>query len=323
MNKEEYDKKVRNDFDVIPDWEIDWQKYYARRHFGRLHFTPFFDNRADYNTNAKSYYDYLALRVQLLNEVIKQCNNLLRRDIKFNDSTSIKFEKTNDWQKQQDVIYITATLLSSKKELNAIQILSDGVYVKDLSPDINQLKDEINDLAVELEGISLTTNTPNYLKITKKLTGSSLGFNIDFSSNFLSLLEPLLVYKNLSTLDFKYLPMTSPSVGTMQWATAYTSSNFSCYRQGRTITLNAYVKTTKIAPDVKEYLFVDLVQDWAKPIHQVSYNASWSNASVTEDVPVHGYLRTDGIMNVTTGSYREEFNGGYLIFQMNYQGHDL
>ena len=323
MNKEEYEKYAENDFDVKPEWQINWDKYYARRHFGHKHFVPFFDTRADYNTNAKSYYDYLALRVQLLNEVVKQCNNLLRRDINFNDSSTIKFSKTGDWQKQEDVLYITAALINSKKELNAIKILSDGAYVKDLEPDINQIKNEINDLAMKLENINITTNTPQYLKITKKLTGSGLGFNIDFSTNFLTLLEPLLVYKQLSTLDFKYLPMTSPTVGSMQWATAYNSANFSCYRQGRTITLNAYVKTTKIAPDVKEYLFVDLVQNWAKPIQQVAYSASWSNSAVTEDVPVHGYLRTDGVMNLTTGTYRPDWNGGYLIFSMNYQGHDL
>lgn len=294
-----YEQFLKNN----PSYNKDYNDF--RHWFGdRRHFRPWYDDNADYNTNAKSYYDYLGLRVKQLNEALKQVNKALARDLLVKNTPTVTMKKTGNWQSQDDVITLESLVNVSKQALNAVQSLNDGIYVKNLQPDIDQLKSEISKL-------KLTTNTPKYLKIN--------GFNIDFADDFTKRLDPLLVYHQMSPMDFKYLTMQSPTVGSMQWATAYKAENFSCIRQGRTVTLNAYVHTGKIAPDVKEYLFVDLVQNWAKPIHQTAFAASWSNASVTEDVPVHGYVRTDGIINVTTGSYRQEWNGGYLEFGLTYQ----
>ena len=56
----------------------------------KRHYRPWFDPDADYNTNAKSYYDYLAYRVKQLDYMIDAINDLLRRDINTKDTDTVK-----------------------------------------------------------------------------------------------------------------------------------------------------------------------------------------------------------------------------------------
>ncbi|MCO6560238.1 MAG: hypothetical protein J6574_03920 [Gilliamella sp.] len=317
-----------------PSWNKDWNdiEYW----FGdKRHFRPWFDDDADYNTNAKSYYDYLGYRIKVLNEVVDRCNVLLRRDLKVENSKSITLQKTGNWQQQEkhdtknDIETLTALINLSKKEANALQILDDGVYSKDFSEDIKDLHEEIkklqegiNGLADDLQKMKIVTDTEQYLDIKKVNEVNPIIWKINFSSDFNEKIKPLLVYKSMSNLDFRYLPMQTPQ-GTITWETAYHNWDFQCVRQGRIVTLTAYVHVTAISPDVKEYHFLDLVQEWAKPKFQVSWAGSFSNKDVTNDVSVHGYLQTNGIMNVTTGPYDNEFNGGWLVFGMSYQANDI
>lgn len=60
--------------------------------------SPVYNNRADYNTNSKSYYDYLARQNEIFTStLIPQVNRLLRRDITFTETKSIKPTKKGSW----------------------------------------------------------------------------------------------------------------------------------------------------------------------------------------------------------------------------------
>ena len=104
-------------------------------------FMPWYDSSADYNTDAKSYYDYLARTNKLMDVLTDLINDLIKRKISFNDSNTIDFDK-NDPINEIDDINVTADVLLAKNGINydnAIQSQPDGLYAKDFSNDVARL----------------------------------------------------------------------------------------------------------------------------------------------------------------------------------------
>ena len=112
----------------------------------KRHYRPWFDPDADYNTNAKSYYDYLAYRVKQLDYMINAINDLLRRDIDVKDTDTVKLSKEGDWQKHEDILTLYADVKISQETLNALIKKPDGLFVKDLQPEIDELNRRLDQL---------------------------------------------------------------------------------------------------------------------------------------------------------------------------------
>lgn len=127
------------------------------------HWQPWYDDRRDYNTNAPSYYDYLAHQKFLSNEAIDLLNRVARRNIKVEDTNCINFTKTNDWidegnpcETWHDIITLKCeVILSSYKKAvnfdgndyaltNIISCLNDGLYSPDYLPFLTHLKNKLN-----------------------------------------------------------------------------------------------------------------------------------------------------------------------------------
>lgn len=128
----------------------------------KRHFRPWYDDDADYNVNAKSYYDYLGFRLAQFEELLKAINQLLRRNIQTKETNTIKLTKTGDWS-SVDVITLDGICKISKHELNAMQALDDGLYTEDLKPLIErvrqELQDQINNLKTRLDNSENRVNT--------------------------------------------------------------------------------------------------------------------------------------------------------------------
>ena len=123
--------------------------------FNHRRFMPWYDDRADYNTDAKSYYDYLARTNKLLNAISDLINGLLRREIAFNDTDTIDFNQRGNWE-DKDIIDVNADVKISSRKDNNIVALSDGIYstgnnTEDLN-DIPFLKSELNDEVTSDQG---------------------------------------------------------------------------------------------------------------------------------------------------------------------------
>lgn len=119
-------------------------------------YEPWYDDRKDYNTNAPSYYDYLAHRNFNLKVMIDFINKLARRNLKTSPTNSIDLKKIGDWiqdertKKSSDLITLKADLILSKVTKgitfgtksynlpNAISVIEDGTYAPDY---INVLSD--------------------------------------------------------------------------------------------------------------------------------------------------------------------------------------
>lgn len=111
----------------------------------KRHFRPWYDDDADYNTNAKSYYDYLGFRIAQLDAIIDAINKLIKRNIKTNQTNTVDLQKLGDWS-SDDIITLLANVKVSHETLNAIEIRDDGLFVKDLKPLINDLQRQVNEI---------------------------------------------------------------------------------------------------------------------------------------------------------------------------------
>lgn len=118
----------------------------------KRHFRPWYDDDADYNTNAKSYYDYLGFRIAQLDAIIDAINKLLRRNIKTNQTNTVDLQKLGDWS-TDDIITLLANVKVSAETLNAIETRGDGLFVKNLKPLIDDLQRQVNEIKQELTTI--------------------------------------------------------------------------------------------------------------------------------------------------------------------------
>ena len=111
----------------------------------KRHFRPWYDDDADYNTNAKSYYDYLGFRIAQLDALIDAINKLIKRNIKTNQTNTVDLQKLGDWS-SDDIITLLANVKVSHETLNAIEIRDDGIYARNLKPLIDELQQQLNNV---------------------------------------------------------------------------------------------------------------------------------------------------------------------------------
>lgn len=151
-------------------------------HYGELSRTvrkPVFNGRADYNTNALSYYDFLADVSDEMKPLVNMLvNYLMSRDIEFYDTETIDFTRIGEWikdpkdinvlEEMDNVLKVYAkvkrseeTELFSSKTLrdsmivlkNSIVEKEDGIYSKDFEYVIKELDKKIDELTKRLDNI--------------------------------------------------------------------------------------------------------------------------------------------------------------------------
>ena len=126
------------------------------------HWQPWYDDRKDYNTNAPSYYDYLARFNYFLREITDFINRLARRNINVKDTSTVDLTKTGDWT-SQDSIEIKADVKVStntnQSYPNAIKVLTDGLYVSDFTNDIIKLNQKDIDLQSQINNLNTRYST--------------------------------------------------------------------------------------------------------------------------------------------------------------------
>lgn len=188
------------------------------------HWQPWYDDRRDYNTNAPTYYDYLANFNKVIADIVELLNRVARRNIQVEDTNCVDLTKINDWIEEDnscktwhDVITLKADVILStykraidfdgtKYELeNIIECLSTGLYAEDYKPLLDHLKDKLN------KEITDRTNGDNNLQqqitnLNNQLTTlkQQLGSYITSTNNRLNTLE-----SNVTQLQSKVTTLES------------------------------------------------------------------------------------------------------------------
>lgn len=146
-----------------PSFNKDWNE--ICHWFGdKRHFRPWYDDDADYNTNAKSYYDFLARFIRQLDYMITLMNKLLDQNIETLETNTVKMLRDGDWKKYHiehgDVVYdaggsniekLSAYVKISKASLNDIVAKDDGIWSENFQPKIDALNKRIDDLDAKVE----------------------------------------------------------------------------------------------------------------------------------------------------------------------------
>ena len=146
------------------------------------HYQPWYDDRRDYNTNAPSYYDYLANTNRYLDKLTWLTNRVARRNINVQSTNAIQYTKEFDWIDENkerginwhDVINLKCELVLSKlvkrlqyqqldgqyKDLespNSLIIENDGLfnpdvtnYILELNKDVRALNNKIDNLKADI-----------------------------------------------------------------------------------------------------------------------------------------------------------------------------
>lgn len=138
----------------------------------KRHFRPWYDDNADYNTNAKSYYDYIAYRIKQLDYIIQAINKLLDHNLQVEDTNTVDLEKIGDWLNKDDIETLKAYVKISKQGLNATQAMEDGIYTKDLTPEIEKIRADL-----EKERAYLHSIFPDYAVVRADFNAHDLMHN--------------------------------------------------------------------------------------------------------------------------------------------------
>lgn len=127
------------------------------------HWQPWYDDRRDYNTNAPSYYDYLANFNKLIKSIVELLNRVARRNVQVEDTNCIDLTKINDWIDEgnachtwhDEIILKAEVILSTYQKAvefdgqnynieNALECLPSGLYAPNYLPFLEKLLAKIN-----------------------------------------------------------------------------------------------------------------------------------------------------------------------------------
>lgn len=142
------------------------------------HYQPWYDDRRDYNTNAPSYYDYLANTNRYLDKLTWLTNRVARRNINVQSTNAIHYTKEFDWIDENkerginwhDVINLKCELVLSKlvkrlqyqqldgqyKDLespNSLVIENDGLYNPDFTNYLLELNKDVRALNTKIDNL--------------------------------------------------------------------------------------------------------------------------------------------------------------------------
>lgn len=177
------------------------------------HYQPWYDDRRDYNTNAPTYYDYLAHQKFLSDEAIELINRNARRNFYVTDTNSIDLTKKGDWidnenpcngkdwqatQRERyyydDIVEIVADLKVSTQKVevtiagmtqtcpNVLRVLTDGAFVPDYSAFIADLRNRVSSAESEITRLNNRTYTQTETNTFKPLITGAInsGQTINF-----------------------------------------------------------------------------------------------------------------------------------------------
>lgn len=169
------------------------------------HWQPWYDDRRDYNTNAPTYYDYLAKQNKLTKEIVDVVNEELGRDVDFLDSDEIHVDKLTDWHdddpNHENKTTFKAHVIVSPKTLtyrldnvdyqasNALKVLDSGLYTPDFSQVISQQTARLNEASTTANRAETKADNAQTTADTAKTTADTAITTADNNTKKINSLE--------------------------------------------------------------------------------------------------------------------------------------
>lgn len=293
------------------------------------HWQPWYDDRRDYNTNAPTYYDYLAHQKFLSNEAIELINRNARRNFYVTDTNSIDLTKNGDWVDKEnpctskdwqptvreryyydDIVEIIADLKVSKNTVdvtiagmtqtcpNVLRVLTDGAFVPDYSAFIADLRNRVSGAEGEINRINNRTYTQTETNTFKPaITGA---------------------INNGQTLNFKGDVKKSAQTTQKTCQTA-DGQTYKTYTAGNELVINNDGLYSPDNTPLFNQLATDLKQAQAEnaklrsALQKIVTNLYQAGAITSEDVNNFSFNNDTYIANGNINVYAMEANSGTLI----------
>lgn len=293
------------------------------------HWQPWYDDRRDYNTNAPSYYDYLAHQKFLSNEAIELINRNARRNFYVTDTNSINLTKNGDWVDNEnpctskdwqavvreryyydDIVEIVADLKVSTQKVdvtiagmtqtcpNVLRVLTDGAYVPDYSAFIADLRNRVSTSEGEINRINNRTYTQTETNTFKPAisgainNGQTLNFKGDVKKSSQTT-QKTCSYDNGQT----YKKYQAPNALTIFNDGLYSPDNAELFKQLATDLKNAKAENEKLRT----------------ALQKIVTNLFQAGAITSEDINSFNFNNDTYIANGNINVYAVNANSNTLI----------
>lgn len=293
------------------------------------HYQPWYDDRRDYNTNAPTYYDYLAHQKFLSDEAIELINRNARRNFYVTDTNSIDLTKKGDWVDKEnpctskewqptvreryyydDIVEIVADLKVSSQKVditiagmtqtcpNVLRVLTDGAYVPDYSAFIADLRNRVSSAETEINRINNRTYTQTETNTFKPaITGSiNNGQTLNFKGDVKK--STKTTQKTCQTADGQnYKTYTAVNELVINNDGLYSPDNSELFKQFATDLKNAQAENTKLRT----------------ALQKIVTNLFHAGAITSEDVNNFNFNNDTYIANGNINVYAMQANSNTLI----------
>lgn len=293
------------------------------------HWQPWYDDRRDYNTNAPSYYDYLAHQKFLSDEAIELINRNARRNFYVTDTNSINLTKNGDWVDNEnpctskdwqavvreryyydDIVEIVADLKVSTQKVdvtiagmtqtcpNVLRVLSDGAYVPDYTAFIADLRNRVSTSEGEINRINNRTYTQTETNTFKPAisgainNGQTLNFKGDVKKSSQTT-QKTCFYDNGQT----YKTYQAPNALTIFNDGLYSPDNAELFKQLATDLKNAKAENEKLRT----------------ALQKIVTNLFQAGAITSEDINSFNFNNDTYIANGNINVYAVNANSNTLI----------
>lgn len=293
------------------------------------HYQPWYDDRRDYNTNAPTYYDYLAHQKFLSDEAIELINRNARRNFYVTDTNSIDLTKKGDWVDNEnpctskewqptvreryyydDIVEIVADLKVSSQKVditiagmtqtcpNVLRVLTDGAYVPDYSAFIADLRNRVSIAETEINRINNRTYTQTETNTFKPAITGNLnnGNPINFKGDVKK--STKTTQKTCQTADGQnYKTYTAVNELVINNDGLYSPDNSELFKQFATDLKNAQAENTKLRT----------------ALQKIVTNLYHAGAITSEDVNNFNFNNDTYIANGNINVYAMQANSNTLI----------
>ena len=297
------------------------------------HYQPWYDDRRDYNTNAPSYYDYLAHQKFLSNEAIDLINRNARRNFYVTDTNSIDLTKKGDWVDNEnpctskdwqpslreryyydDIVEIVADLKVSTQKLditiagmtqtcpNVLRVLTDGAYVPDYSAFIADLRNRLSSTETEINRL----NNRTYIQFETNTFKPAITGNINHGEP-ITFKGDVKISSNTVNKSCYYLD----SSGQPQLYKRYTADNELLVMVNGLYSPNNTELFNQFATDLKNAQAENAKLRTA--LQKIVTNLYQSGAITTDDVNNFNFNNNTYIANGNINVYAKEANSTTLI----------
>lgn len=311
------------------------------------HYQPWYDDRRDYNTNAPTYYDYLAHQKFLSDEAIELINRNARRNFYVTDTNSIDLTKKGDWVDNEnpctskdwqptvreryyydDIVEILADLKVSSQKVdvsiagmtqtcpNVLRVLNDGAFVPDYSAFIADLRNRVSSAEGEINRLNNRTYTQTETNSFKPaITGNiNNGNQINFKGDVKK--SSQTTQKTCQTADGQiYKTYTAGNELVINNDGLYSPDNTPLFNQLATDLKNAQAENTKLRSALQK-IVTNLYESGAITSQDIN-NFNFNNDTYIANGNINIYAQNAGSSTFIKTHTRNTNKTGDIVVGLN------